>query len=100
MDIQKATKNPENKSKFLSDSERAKLYWQCRRGMLELDLLLQGFFHSHIDTLAEDDISTFTELLDCADNQLLEYLMGRVVPSDKRIANVVSKIRSTAKHST
>lgn len=82
-----------NKESKLSGSDKSKLYWQCRRGMLELDLMLQAFFESRIDNLDESELAAFRVLLDCADDQLLEYLMGRVIPTDPAIANVVNQVR-------
>jgi antitoxin CptB len=74
-----------------------RLYWQCRRGMLELDDLLQGFLENHYGRLDKHETQVFENLLGCADNLLLEYLMGRTVPVDPDTANVVNKIRHSAR---
>ncbi len=74
----------------------ARLYWQCRRGMLELDSLLQGFFKYHADSLSQEEIAAFEALLKSPDNLLLEYLMGRLIPVDTGMADVVAKIRQSA----
>ena len=73
---------------------RARLYWQCRRGMLELDILLQGFLDAKFDALAATEQQAFVELLDYPDTVLLEYMLGRMIPTDQSIANVVTKIRA------
>ena len=73
---------------------RPRLYWQCRRGMLELDILLQGFLDAKFDALAVAEQHAFVELLDYPDAVLLEYMLGRMIPTDQRIANVVTKIRA------
>ncbi len=80
------------------DSERARLRWQCRRGMRELDLLLEDFMCEQYDSLGEEARQAFRRLLDCPDQLLLEYLMGRMAPSDKEVANVVARIRRPAAH--
>lgn len=80
----------------LSQEEKSRLYWQCRRGMLELDSLLQEFFKRHIDELSQSQLSAFELLLQSPDDLLLEYLMGRTVPRDTGIADVVTKIRQSA----
>jgi len=72
---------------------RSRLYWQCRRGMRELDFLLQDFLDSCYDTLSESEIQAFQDLLSYPDPLLLEYAMGRMQPSDRIIADVVTKIR-------
>jgi len=75
---------------------KSRLYWQCRRGMLELDSLLQGFFQQNIDQLSERQLASFEILLTSPDDLLLEYLMGRTIPMDAGMADVVAKIRQSA----
>jgi len=74
---------------------RSRLYWQCRRGMRELDFALQDFLEANYDSLSDTEIQAFQELLTYPDPLLLEYVMGRMQPSDSAIENVVSRIRST-----
>lgn len=76
--------------------ERNRIHWQCRRGMLELDDLLQGFLHQAFDELDSRERCQFESLLKCHDNLLLDYLMGRTVPADPDTAHVVNKIRAAA----
>ncbi|NOX75943.1 MAG: succinate dehydrogenase assembly factor 2 [Gammaproteobacteria bacterium] len=77
-------------------NEKSRIYWQCRRGMLELDELLQGFLDHTYDGLDTHEQASFEKLLRCHDNLLLEYLMGRTVPEDSDTAHVVKKIRESA----
>ena len=79
-----------------NQTEKNRIHWQCRRGMLELDDLLQGFLQHTFDSLDSNERHQFESLLRCNDNLLLEYLMGRTVPSDPATANVVNKIRAAA----
>jgi antitoxin CptB len=76
--------------------EKNRIHWQCRRGMLELDDMLQGFLEKAFDELDPSERRQFENLLRCHDNLLLEYLMGRTVPADPDTANVVNKIRAAA----
>ena len=76
--------------------ERARLHWQCRRGMRELDLLLQGFLDHAYDTASAAERAAFRRLLDYPDQLLLEYLLGSLPPSDKEIGDVIGKIRRAA----
>jgi len=76
--------------------KKSRLYWQCRRGMLELDSLLQDFFKAQFDTLSAPQQAAFELLLQSPDDLLLEYLMGRMVPMDSGMADVVAKIRQPA----
>lgn len=76
--------------------ERARLHWQCRRGMRELDLLLQGFLDRAYDAAADAERAAFRRLLDYPDQLLLEYLLGSLVPSDREIGDVIHQIRRAA----
>jgi antitoxin CptB len=78
------------------EQEKSRLYWQCRRGMLELDSLLQEFFKHQFDALNERQRAAFELLLQSPDDLLLEYLMGRMVSMDAGMADVVAKIRQSA----
>ena len=78
--------------------DKARLHWQCRRGMRELDLLLEDFMAHRYDELAAHEQAAFGRLLSCPDHLLLEYLMGRLTPSDREIAHVVAEIRGAPAH--
>ena len=77
-----------------AQQEKNRIHWQCRRGMLELDDMLQGFLRQAFDELDTGERRQFEALLRCHDNLLLEYLMGRTIPADLDTANVVNKIRT------
>ncbi|MEN8801582.1 MAG: succinate dehydrogenase assembly factor 2 [Thiogranum sp.] len=70
--------------------------WKCRRGMLELDLLLRDFLDSGYQDLDETGQQLLDRILDYPDAVLLEWLMGRIRPTDKDVAQLVDKIRSAA----
>lgn len=73
--------------------QRARLAWQCRRGMLELDLLLQAFLDDQYDSLGEEERRAFELLLSYPDQLLLEYALGRMRPADPALAHVVTRLR-------
>jgi len=77
-------------------SEQARVYWQCRRGMLELDLMLQPFVQQHYARLNRQERAALATLLAYPDQQLLEYLMGHGVPHNKDVADVAEQIRQSA----
>lgn len=83
---------------FSSDLEKdeARLSWQCRRGMLELDLMLDAFVTKRYASLSLKDKKAFHQLLRCQDQILFEYLMGQDVPTDKDVANVAQQVRDAA----
>jgi antitoxin CptB len=78
------------------DPELARLYWQCRRGMRELDLLLQAWFDGAARAMTAAERAAFIRLLEYPDALLFEYLMGRSLPSDRELVDVVRRIRETA----
>jgi antitoxin CptB len=77
-------------------SELTRLRWKCRRGMLELDLLFRDFLDSAYRQLDARERKAFDHLLDYPDAVLLEWLMGRIRPTDQDVVRLVDKIRSTA----
>ena len=77
-------------------AQRSRLLWQCRRGMLELDAMLQSFMDKAYDDLSEQQQKAFEILLQTPDQLLLEYLMGRTIPIDKDVAYVARCIRESA----
>ena len=84
-------------SEIATAVNKSRLYWQCRRGMLELDDLLQGFYKKSIDKLSDQQLASFATLLKSPDDLLLDYLMGRTIPVDPGMADVVNEIRQSAK---
>ena len=70
--------------------------WQCRRGMLELDLLLNNFVDKKAAKLDERQRKTFEQLLSYPDQTLFDLLLGEAVSSDTLISNMIRDIRSTS----
>ncbi|KGK42524.1 succinate dehydrogenase assembly factor 2 [Nitrincola sp. A-D6] len=66
-----------------------KLAWQCRRGMLELDILLEPFAKEAFSELAEEDQDRFVKLLACEDQDLFVWFMERDVPEDPDLQRIV-----------
>jgi antitoxin CptB len=57
-------------------SEADRIRWRCRRGMLELDLVLNSFLEKHLETLDARKVGALKKLLDRPDPELLELVMG------------------------
>jgi len=70
-------------------------HWQCRRGMLELDLLLNNFVNKAVETLTPQQKACFELLLSYPDQTLLDLLLGNSMASDPSISIIIEKIRST-----
>lgn len=69
-----------------------RLQWQCRRGMLELDLLLEPFLDEVFLSLDEADRQRFYRLLECEDQEIFPWFMQKEVPEDVDLARIVSLI--------
>ena len=76
-------------------SERNRLYWQCRRGMRELDEMLGLYLDRAYAGLDESGRACFSRLLEYPDSLLLEVLMGRIIPTDTDVAQLAHTIRTT-----
>jgi len=73
------------------------LRWGCRRGMLELDILLGDFVDNKcFDELPVEEKLIFQGLLLEADQDLHGFFMSGVKPESEAVANVIEKIRRAA----
>lgn len=59
----------------MGDLDRVR--WRCRRGLLELDLILTRFLERHYGGLDREQRQAFDRLLEAPDNDLLDLAMGR-----------------------
>jgi len=71
----------------------ARLRWQCRRGMLELDLLLNAFLDNAYAKLSIGEQQIFQALLEYPDQTLYDLLMHSMISSDREIAGIVVLIQ-------
>lgn len=72
--------------------ERERMQWRCRRGLLELDLLLKKFLERHYAALTDREHAAFARLLDLPDPELLDYCFGVSQPDDPDLQALVHKI--------
>ena len=66
---------------LLDERALSKLRWRCRRGLLENDLFIERFFDRHADRLTVRQAEALGELMDLADNDLLDLLLRRKDPA-------------------
>lgn len=78
---------------MIHPSRKAKIKWQCRRGMLELDLMLNQFIDQELDNLTETQFSALEELLANSDPMLYHWLMGNDCPENKEVVAIVDLIK-------
>ncbi len=82
----------------IQDNNISRLYWQCRRGMLELDLLLLNFMDNSYQLLNTQQKNAFEILLKSPDQLLFDYFLGDTIPFDKDVADVVKNILDTSRN--
>ena len=73
-------------------SEKSRFVWRCRRGMKELDVILEKFLAQGFDDLGEEQRQVFARLLDEQDGQLLDWFYGRGEPQDAELRDMVRHI--------
>ncbi|MGH8660538.1 MAG: succinate dehydrogenase assembly factor 2 [Burkholderiales bacterium] len=75
----------------MADTDRIR--WRCRRGLLELDLVLAAFLDRAYERLDDGQRRLFDELLERPDNDLLDLALGRC-EAEPRYRAVVEMLRA------
>lgn len=78
-----------------SQRELARLRWRCRRGMKELDVVLEGYLALHYANATTEERIAFETLLELPDPELLYQLTGRSKPAGDVQARVIEILRRT-----
>lgn len=73
-------------------SDESRLGWQCRRGMRELDILLDRYLQNVYSESSLQDKSAFQQLLTLSDPELAGYLLRGVAHEEALTANVIARI--------
>ena len=71
----------------------ARLRWQCRRGMRELDQLLVQWLDGRYASASDCQKVAFCELLSLSDPELIAYLLQGAEARDRDMADVIRQIR-------
>jgi len=77
----------------MSDFDRVR--WHCRRGLLELDIILTRFLESGYPLLTDAQRMVFSGLLEYADNDLWDFVSGRTTSADAAEEEVLNLLRET-----
>lgn len=78
-----------------SDPNFSRLRWRCRRGMRELDRILEGFVDRNYSSLSQAEKLKFVEFLELPDPDMHAYLVGNAEPVDFELARLLKRIRQT-----
>lgn len=73
-----------------------KVAWRCRRGMLELDIILQRFFEKQYLSLSDEDKNLFARLLEQEDPILFDWLVTKTSCHDVTLQRIVKCIDAHA----
>jgi len=73
--------------------DKERLRWQCRRGMLELDMLLEDFLEQRFDHLSIDEQKHFIELLRQPDPFLFSWIIGDEQPEYAPFSKIIALIK-------
>ena len=74
---------------MLDEDQIRCLKWRSRRGMLELDVLLEPFTRDALPELGEQDQLTYVQLLECEDPDLFSWFMSDTRPEDPQLSRMV-----------
>ena len=83
----------------MSTMSKPKMRLRCRRGMLELDVMLTHFIDKCYDTLSEEELRDFARLLEYSDTSLLSWLLRSQQPDSAHLVHIVDKIIVAYHHS-
>lgn len=74
------------------DVELKRLRWRCRRGMRELDQLMLRYLDGRWSAADDGERKVFLRLLDCEDDKLWRWCMGRERPEDQELDALIQRI--------
>ncbi len=75
--------------------KKSRLLWRCRRGIKEMDIVLQDFIKDSYDELNNENKSAFSKLLEEQDLDILNWVLGKDKPEDTALIEIIKKIRSS-----
>jgi antitoxin CptB len=73
--------------------EKSRLLWRCRRGVKEMDLLLECFLERCYPVLDSDERQAFEAFLEEPDPEILDWIMGRAEPDNPAYRKFIGLLR-------
>lgn len=77
----------------MKEFERAR--WRCRRGLLELDIILQRFMDQHYAQLDPQELEQFERLLSLPDNDLWDLIAAKQINRDSDLQAVLELLQKS-----
>lgn len=73
--------------------DRGRVRWQCRRALLELDLVFARFLDNEFDRLSDGQLADLEDLLRCDDYELWAMVNGSAPCRDDRWKEMIDLLR-------
>lgn len=77
-------------SELITDS---RIKWKCRRGLLELDIILEKFCETILLTLSDEEKKQFFYFLDTPDQILSDWIYTQALPEEAVAKRFVIMLR-------
>tara|TARA_R110002073_G_scaffold329375_2_gene511773 strand:+ start:347 stop:580 length:234 start_codon:yes stop_codon:yes gene_type:complete len=77
----------------MKEWERAR--WRCRRGLLELDIVLQRFMDKYYSQLGDVELQQLERLLSLPDNDLWDMIAAKKEIQDDNLQSVLQLLQKS-----
>lgn len=82
-------------NEHMNEAEQRRLAWRCRRGLLELDIVLQRFVNGQFSTLSLREQHAFDALLELPDNDFWALISATETAHENgSMHSVITKLRA------
>jgi antitoxin CptB len=78
------------------DPEGRRLLWRCRRGLRELDVLLERFARGELPRASVEQRRLLSRFLELPDPVLVDYLLGQMIAPESELAELARRITAPA----
>jgi antitoxin CptB len=79
---------------IIDSDEIRRIRWRSRRGLLELDLVLERFLARDFALLDQAGLNDYRRLLELEDNDFLDAVNGKAQLEDPALMAMVHKLRT------
>jgi antitoxin CptB len=77
----------------LNEVDTARVRWRCRRGIKELDVLMEQFIADCLPRLPPGQVQVLERLLEETDADLLDWIIGRNLPGAPEYLPLIEMLR-------
>lgn len=76
-----------------NETDKRRIRFQTRRGLLELDIVFKRFMENQFPTLSDEELAVLTDILKLEDQELLALVNQSQVPQRSDFIPMLDKIR-------